>query len=146
MSDKPAYAALSAEPDSEPEMPLLSYHDSVCEDKKSKVLRRIHWVIHGFSVIGMLVLFISLYLATQINQGKCWSMFNYYCKFPHRVKKQPDDWAILLIYAAAPVNDAVTPHPYVHRVFNGSLWHQSRWKGPPTEEVEQAWYDIMRCE
>ncbi|KAI1649241.1 uncharacterized protein F4817DRAFT_332214 [Daldinia loculata] len=122
MSDKPAYAALSAEPDSEPEMPLLSYHDSVCEDKKSKVLRRIHWVIHGFSVIGMLVLFISLYLATQINQGKCWSMFNYY----------------------SPVNDAVTPHPYVHRVFNGSLWHQSRWKGPPTEEVEQAWYDIMR--
>lgn len=44
------------------------------------------------------------------------------------------------------MNDAVKPHPYIHKVFNGSLWHQSPWKGPPTDEVEKAWYEIMKCE
>ena len=45
----------------------------------------------------------------------------------------------------APVNEAITSQPYVHQVFNGSLWNKNSFKGPPTEEVEKAWYDIMKC-
>ena len=45
----------------------------------------------------------------------------------------------------APVNDAVAPCPYEHKQFNGSLWYQSPFKGPPTPEVEKAWYDVMNC-
>lgn len=44
------------------------------------------------------------------------------------------------------MDEAVVPHPYIHKVFNGSLWNPTRWKGPPTEEVENAWYEIMQCE
>ena len=45
----------------------------------------------------------------------------------------------------APVNDAVAPYPFVHQQFNGSLWYESPFKGPPTPDVEKAWYDIMKC-
>lgn len=29
--------------------------------------------------------------------------------------------------------------------WNGSLWYNSPYKGPPTPEVNAAWHDLMQC-
>lgn len=29
--------------------------------------------------------------------------------------------------------------------WNGSLWYESAFKGPPTPEVEKAWHGLMQC-
>ncbi|KHN95575.1 uncharacterized protein MAM_06632 [Metarhizium album ARSEF 1941] len=42
----------------------------------------------------------------------------------------------------SPINEAIQEE-YLHVRFNGSLWHDSPYKGPPTAEVEQAWQDLM---
>lgn len=34
-------------------------------------------------------------------------------------------------------------HEPVDVFWNGSLWHESPFKGPPTPEVEKAWHDVM---
>lgn len=44
----------------------------------------------------------------------------------------------------APINEAIK-EKYVDVRFNGSLWFDSPYKGPPTPEVEQAWQDLMAC-
>ncbi|KAI1094220.1 hypothetical protein F5B19DRAFT_482355 [Rostrohypoxylon terebratum] len=90
-------------------------------NKAGKVQKWLHWGFHAISTAIIIVLLVLLYSVSQTSRAKCWSMFNYY----------------------SPVDEAVVPHPYVHKVFNGSLWNPTRWKGPPTEEVEKAWYEIM---
>lgn len=47
-------------------------------------------------------------------------------------------------YTAAPVNAALSRRPFVTTRFNGSLWHESPFKGPPTPAVEAAWHSAMR--
>ncbi|KAK8128699.1 hypothetical protein PG984_009807 [Apiospora sp. TS-2023a] len=93
-----------------------------CDQQWLKRRTTVHWFVHGINAAAIAGLVIALSLATRTSQIGCWNKFNYY----------------------SPVNDAVAPHAYVHRLFNGSLWYQSPWKGPPTEEVEKAWYDIMK--
>lgn len=44
----------------------------------------------------------------------------------------------------APMLDAID-NDYQDVFWNGSLWYQSPYKGPPTPEVNQAWHDLMEC-
>ena len=46
--------------------------------------------------------------------------------------------------AAAPVNEAVAGRASVTTRFNGSLWYDSPFKGPPTAQVEEAWHSAMQ--
>ncbi|KAI2619634.1 hypothetical protein GGR54DRAFT_647786 [Hypoxylon sp. NC1633] len=123
MFARPSYTALPAEKQStESEIPLLNEDVLLRREKQGNVRRWLHWVFHGISFAVIVGLLISLYFVSETSRIKSWNMFNYY----------------------SPVNEAVAPHPYVHKVFNGSLWYQSPWKGPPTDEVEKAWYSIMQ--
>ncbi|KAF2962758.1 hypothetical protein GQX73_g10816 [Xylaria multiplex] len=53
---------------------------------------------------------------------RCWNMHNYY----------------------SPVGSALANEPYITTRFNGSLWHDTPFKGPPTPAVEEAWHSIMQ--
>lgn len=46
--------------------------------------------------------------------------------------------------AAAPVNVALETQPYITTRLNGSLWHKTAFKGPPSPAVEGAWKSIMQ--
>jgi hypothetical protein len=45
---------------------------------------------------------------------------------------------------SAPVNAAVVQHGHVTTRYNGSLWYDSPFKGPPTPAIEEAWHSIMQ--
>lgn len=45
---------------------------------------------------------------------------------------------------AAPVNAPLARRPYLTTRFNGSLWYESPFKGPPTPSVEEAWRSVMQ--
>ncbi|KAL8701607.1 MAG: hypothetical protein Q9201_004815 [Fulgogasparrea decipioides] len=49
----------------------------------------------------------------------------------------------MLTHHEAPVLEGLDPE-YKDIQFKYSLWYQSPFKGPPTPEVESAWYDIMK--
>ncbi|KAF2973163.1 hypothetical protein GQX73_g292 [Xylaria multiplex] len=121
MFTKRGYVTLADDSSLESKEPFLE--NAVYPQKeRSRAYKWLHWIYHGLSVVAIVGLLTCLQLMTRTTQLACWDKFNYY----------------------SPVNDAVTPHPYVHKVFNGSLWHQTPWTGPPTEAVEKAWYDIMK--
>lgn len=46
--------------------------------------------------------------------------------------------------STAPANEALINEPYITTQWNGSLWYDSGFKGPPTPEVEENWQKIMR--
>ena len=132
------------------ETPLLD-EGGLFSDKKRGNLRRYgYWIVYFGSVIAMSRLLVGIQQSIQNNRRECWDMFNYYCKRVIRVFLEINELKRLIStrperVSIAPVNDAVTPYPHVHRQFNGSLWYQSPFKGPPTPDVEKAWYDIMKC-
>ncbi|KAF2447374.1 hypothetical protein P171DRAFT_223861 [Karstenula rhodostoma CBS 690.94] len=80
-----------------------------------------HWSAHLASSIALLILFI-LHFDPHRLADTCWDLHNYY----------------------SPVNVAVAQHPHVTTRYNGSLWHDSPFKGPPTPAVEDAWHSIMQ--
>ncbi|KAF2232283.1 hypothetical protein EV356DRAFT_450394 [Viridothelium virens] len=82
----------------------------------------LHWILHFLSAVTIAALLIWIRNGLNPSQAKCWDMFNYY----------------------SPVNNAVVPHPYVAQEFNGSLWYQTPFTGPPTPDVERAWYEVMK--
>ncbi|KAI1822698.1 hypothetical protein F4861DRAFT_377593 [Xylaria intraflava] len=117
------YVALSsADPSLESKTPFLADDVAYRSEEETKSYNLLHWICHGFSAVTIVALLICLQFISRTSQTACWDKFNYF----------------------SPVNDAVAPYPYTHKVFNGSLWHQTPWTGPPTEEVEKAWYDIMK--
>ncbi|KAI0506268.1 hypothetical protein F5B22DRAFT_624261 [Xylaria bambusicola] len=124
MFEKHSYKDLSGESSLESDRPFLDdavYRSSL--DGRAKARKSLmHWTGHGISALAIVGLLIYTQVANQNTQSACWDRFNFY----------------------SPVNDAVVPHPYTEKMFNGSLWHQTPWTGPPTEEVEKAWYDIMK--
>ncbi|KAF2797572.1 hypothetical protein K505DRAFT_358272 [Melanomma pulvis-pyrius CBS 109.77] len=85
---------------------------------------RLHWIVH----VGSLATIISLAILLIYSNDRasvataCWDSHNYY----------------------SPVNAALETHPYVTIRFNGSLWYESPFKGPPSPVVEEAWHDIMQ--
>ncbi|KAI0396113.1 hypothetical protein F5Y17DRAFT_456243 [Xylariaceae sp. FL0594] len=112
------HTALWTDSQSESKTPFLDnglYHPG--EQRRVSSRKSLHWLSHAVSAVSILGL-----LAQLMSQPTCWDKFNYY----------------------SPVNDAVAPYPYIHKVFNGSLWHKTPWTGPPTEEVERAWYEIVQ--
>ena len=105
----------------------------------------IHWGFHFINIIIILALFVQANQSVQISRSKCWDMFNYFCESTAGLRDPKyfidrDSNSIL-----APVNEAVIPHPHVQQAFNGSLWYDTPFKGPPTPAVEEAWYSIMKC-
>ncbi|KAI1074815.1 hypothetical protein F5B20DRAFT_562497 [Whalleya microplaca] len=87
-------------------------------------IRRNHWIAHAVSliaIVSLLVLLIPFREGTRM-AARCWDMYNYY----------------------SPVNSALATQPYITTRFNGSLWYDSPFKGPPTPAVEEAWHSIMQ--
>lgn len=140
---EPSYTRLACKESSESEAPLLDTDIPLGRHRRKTFQRQLHWLFHGFSCAIIIGLSAGLYIAIQTSRVKCWDMFNYYCKI------QP----VLIVSVScnictdfiAPVNEAVVRKPYIHQQFNGSLWYKSAFKGPPTPEVEAAWYDVMKC-
>ncbi|PHH84015.1 hypothetical protein CDD83_2633 [Cordyceps sp. RAO-2017] len=102
--------------------------DDECQDARCRRHRslRWHWIAHAASAVavgGLLLLLLVQGSSTgAAARARCWDMHNYY----------------------SPVNAAVAGLPYVTTRFNGSLWHPSAFKGPPTAAVEEAWQAAMR--
>ncbi|KAI1182595.1 hypothetical protein F5B17DRAFT_178701 [Nemania serpens] len=126
MSVKYSYGRLSASPTGLPgslSEEKLTDH-APCEHCNNKWGTRIHWIVH----IVSLILIISLFtIAISFHGGtgemtRCWTMYNYY----------------------SPVNAALATRRYITTRFNGSLWYDSPFKGPPTPAVEEAWHSIMQ--
>ncbi|KAI0475464.1 hypothetical protein GGR56DRAFT_666453 [Xylariaceae sp. FL0804] len=84
----------------------------------------LHWVFHAISLVSAVsLLVLVMYFADSSREAaRCWSRQHYY----------------------SPVNDALATRPYITTRFNGSLWHESPFKGPPTPAVEEAWRSVMR--
>ncbi|OTB09043.1 hypothetical protein M426DRAFT_316337 [Hypoxylon sp. CI-4A] len=116
------YSSLPAKESIDSKEALLGDDEPPRIERHSTPHKWLHWIFHGISFATILGLSIGLYFTAQTSRTKCWDMFNYY----------------------SPVNEAIAPHPYVEKVFNGSLWYQSPWKGPPNDEIEKAWYNIMK--
>lgn len=104
------------------ETPLLEEGGLFSGKKRRHLTRYGYWILYFGSIVAISGLLHGIQQSLRKNGCECWDRFNAY----------------------SPVNDAVAPYPYVHREFNGSLWYQSPFKGPPTPEVEKAWYDIMK--
>ncbi|EQL00067.1 hypothetical protein G6O67_006645 [Ophiocordyceps sinensis] len=79
---------------------------------------RWHWAAHAGSAVALVSLLVLLLSSNE----RCWDRYNYY----------------------SPVNAALSRRPFVTTRFNGSLWHESPFKGPPTPAVEAAWHSAMR--
>lgn len=89
-----------------------------------KKVRKLHWVAHTVStiaIISLLALLINSLDASRLFEV-CWNMHYYY----------------------SPVNAALANRPYFTTRFNGSLWYDSPFKGPPTPVIEEAWHSIMQ--
>ncbi|OAQ69822.1 hypothetical protein VFPPC_02398 [Pochonia chlamydosporia 170] len=86
--------------------------------KRSKSL----WLLFHVAIAGIYLILIPYVLSALSKSGQngCVAKFNYY----------------------SPINEAINEE-YVDVRFNGSLWHDSPYKGPPTPAVEQAWQDLM---
>lgn len=158
MSSAAIYTSLSDEKGSEQEhtagdesaTPLLDEGGLFFDKKRGRLRRYWSWIAYFASVMAMSGLLVGIQQSMQHNRRECWDMFNYYCK--HVIILRPRDQRTERLISTparrvstAPVNNAVAPYPYVHRQFNGSLWYQSPFKGPPTPDVEKAWYEIMKC-
>jgi hypothetical protein len=101
----------------------------------------LHWVIHLVNLVAIITLLIIALRKIDPSQNlkRCWNMHHYYCM----------NLSICILFVLklrgylAPINEAVNTHAFVETRFNGSLWHNSPFKGPPTPEVEEAWHSIM---
>ncbi|KID73865.1 hypothetical protein MAJ_11513, partial [Metarhizium majus ARSEF 297] len=80
------------------------------------------WLLFHGAIVATYILLIPYILPASYIQRRqsCVSKFNYY----------------------SPINEAIREE-YLDVRFNGSLWYESPYKGPPTAEVEQAWQDLM---
>ncbi|KAI4959152.1 hypothetical protein J4E86_002873 [Alternaria arbusti] len=45
--------------------------------------------------------------------------------------------------SVAPIDEGVASIPYIETRFNGSLWHPSPFKGPPSPDTKAAWHSVM---
>ncbi|KAF2839591.1 hypothetical protein M501DRAFT_932416 [Patellaria atrata CBS 101060] len=81
-----------------------------------------HWIAHVVSLLAIGILSIILVLSRGQIGRQCWERYNYY----------------------SPVNEALADRPYIENRFNGSLWYESPFKGPPSPAVEDAWHSIMQ--
>ncbi|KAM3068914.1 hypothetical protein ACMFMG_004088 [Clarireedia jacksonii] len=78
-----------------------------------------HWIIHIISFLAWISL---LVYSTGKHPRNCLEKFNSY----------------------SPILDAIGEDSFKDVRFKYSVWYKSPWKGPPTPEVEEAWYDIMK--
>ncbi|CRG88717.1 hypothetical protein PISL3812_05751 [Talaromyces islandicus] len=83
-----------------------------------------HWVFHSVSAL-IIVYFISVVIGLdpdkKLTYLECWERSHTY----------------------SPINDVLSTTDYIYDRFNGSLWHPSPFKGPPTIQVEAAWQSAM---
>ncbi|PHH79282.1 hypothetical protein CDD82_2496 [Ophiocordyceps australis] len=77
------------------------------------------WLVHGIIFFIYTAALMGLLLVSSRRQS-CVEKFNYY----------------------SPANAGIS-EDYVELTYNGSLWHQGLYKGPPTPQVNQAWEDLM---
>ncbi len=75
-----SYAALPSKESTESGTPLLSDPIFLLSERRSKLRKWSHWIIHGISSVIIVGLFFGLHFAAQTSRVKCWDMFNYYCK------------------------------------------------------------------
>ncbi|KAI0905021.1 hypothetical protein F4823DRAFT_567161 [Ustulina deusta] len=125
MSPKYPYHRLSGdiEESSRPPPGETSIVCATCE-QRNKWRTRLQWASHIVILtlmLGFLAILI-LYHGETRGMERCWNMHNYY----------------------SPVSAALATTPYVTTRFNGSLWYDSPFKGPPTPAVEEAWHSIMQ--
>lgn len=107
--------------------------------------RRWHWVAHCGSAVAIITLLVLVMHPLRDGldiASRCWDMSNYYCeKLPSRSQGFRNSRES---YTTAPANAALASRPYVTMRFNGSLWFDSPFKGPPTPASEEAWNSVMR--
>ncbi|KAI2626887.1 hypothetical protein GGS21DRAFT_266069 [Xylaria nigripes] len=125
MSSKYSYHHLSAhllaDPDIISEEKPVNY---LLHEKKARRASLLHWIVHVLSLVSVIGLF-AIYgvLHDQAREmKKWWDTHNYY----------------------SPASEFMATQPYTTVQFNGSLWYDSPFKGPPTPEVEDAWQSIMQ--
>ncbi|KJZ71241.1 hypothetical protein HIM_09384 [Hirsutella minnesotensis 3608] len=110
--------------------------DSPLDESSPHKTNHLHWIIHGVSVVAIVSLLLWIFFSRPNGPGeaaRCWEKYNYYCKFtPLRVREPP------------PVNAALDRKEFVTTRFNGSLWYESPFKGPPSPAVEEAWHSVMK--
>ncbi|KAI1110548.1 hypothetical protein F5Y14DRAFT_443875 [Nemania sp. NC0429] len=125
MSLKYYYGRLSTSP---MELPGTSFEETPADhapcEHCSKWRAKAHWIAHIFSsimLVSLLIIVVRLDNST-VEMARCWNMRNYY----------------------SPVNAALATRPSIITRFNGSLWYDSPFKGPPNPVVEEAWHSIMQ--
>lgn len=102
---------------------------------------RWHWIVHAGSlatVVSLSLLLIYSYDSARV-AASCWRHHNYYCQLVPTLNHMKDPDA-----PSAPVNTALDRYQYITTQFNGSLWYDSPFKGPPSPAVDEAWHSIMR--
>ncbi|TWU70644.1 hypothetical protein ED733_000747 [Metarhizium rileyi] len=80
------------------------------------------WILFHGAIAATYIVLIPYILPVSytLRRQSCVTKFNYY----------------------SPINEAIQ-EDYSYVRFNGSLWYDSPYKGPPTPKVEQAWQDLM---
>ncbi|KAI0870405.1 hypothetical protein GGS24DRAFT_475300 [Hypoxylon argillaceum] len=93
MSSNQGYVVFLVDSSSEPKIIFL---DDPLYPSKKKIWdgtqNWLHWIFHGFSVVEIIGLLLSLHGLNRTSQAACWDKFNYYSL----------------------ANDAAMPYPYIH--------------------------------